>query len=166
MPRVIFLKNVIFILHGLLTVGISKSFLICAGFSCGSSKTKFHFIIGRLNNTCVKTCTRWCSSTCRHRKSKPNSISSYWRNLPLDRGWRSRGSRRRIFCDRRNQRRRWSRHRRSRRDIIGRQVHAYCRPSGVDPRLSRKSRGQQGLITHKYRGSQQFSRVEYSTQIY
>ena len=23
-----------------------------------------------------------------------------------------------------------------------------------------------GLITHKYRGSQQFSRVEYSTQIY
>ena len=29
-----------------------------------------------------------------------------------------------------------------------------------------KGEGVRPLITHKYRGSQQFSRVEYSTQIY
>ena len=36
-------------------------------------------------------------------------------------------------------------------------------------RVKNRSHGSSGappLITHKYRGSQQFSRVEYSTQIY
>ena len=41
-------------------------------------------------------------------------------------------------------------------------------PLGMSPTLwpPRVPSGLRFLITHKYRGSQQFSRVEYSTQIY
>ena len=56
-------------------------------------------------------------------------------------------------------------------DKIPISIQPWLKPKKEDPEVSYVSDMQKEdlwttLITHKYRGSQQFSRVEYSTQIY